>query len=361
MGDAAARTVAVSRRPDAARYSHAPGPLRSRARHLACADARPPGAPRSHSRALIITPRSHRALAAVVLGVLLAGPLPEAGAFLPTPAELVPAVAFAGSPSCCAPAAARAPRGGWSVAAPSAAGVAARRVGRKSTEMRCDSGNGREPAKDGQELAGVWTEEITGDEKFDTAWMAAWQNKDRIPCPFFKRRATDVLEATLAVGRFVLARHKSLLVFAPRSSKGGAKVIGLAPQAVLEVIRSDFEDRRYYITGQLTREVYSDVSFVSVSLSVASGPELAAACGANPAPRISAGTPERLHAREASAVCHAVLGSRCARPVLLRVRRCRCGGLTEEHAGAGMLFRRARPRHAGDRAGKVHQCHLQPF
>jgi hypothetical protein len=267
----------------------------------------------SHSQALIITPRSLRAVAAVVLGVLLAGPLPEAGAFVPMPAALVPAVAFAGSPSCCAPAAARAPRGGWSVAAPSAAGLAARRVGRESTEMSCDSGDGREPTKDGQELAGVWTEEITGDEKFDTAWMAAWQNKDRIPCPFFKRRATDVLEAALAVGRFVLARHKSLLVFAPRSSKGGAKVTGLAPEAVLEVIRSDFEDRRYYITGQLTREVYSDVSFVSVSLSVASGPELAAACGENPAPRSSAGTPVRLHARVASAVCRAVSGSCCAR------------------------------------------------
>ena len=228
--------------------------------------------------------------------------------------------------------------------------------------MSCEIGDRREPEKDGQKLAGVWTEEITGDEKFDTAWMAAWQNKDRIPCPFFKRRATDVLEAALAVGRFVLARHKSLLLFAPRSSKGGAKVMGLAPEAVLEVIRSDFEDRRYYITGQLTREVYSDVSFVSVSLSVASGPELAAACGADPR------AAHLRHARaltrpSASAVCHACLAHAVPGSLLvvLRARRCRCGGLTEERVGAGMLFRRARPRHAGDRAGKVHQCHLQPF
>lgn len=115
-------------------------------------------------------------------------------------------------------------------------------------------------AEHGQALTDEWTAEITGDEKFDTAWMAAWRNKDRIPCPFFKRRATDVLEAALGVGRFILARHKSLLVFAPRS-KGGAKVTGLAPEAVLEVIRNDFQDRRYYITGQLTREVYSDTCF----------------------------------------------------------------------------------------------------
>ena len=100
-----------------------------------------------------------------------------------------------------------------------------------------------------------WTAEITGDKKFDTAWMAAWKSKDRIRCPFFKRRATDVLEAALAVGRFILARHKSLLRFAP-NSKGGAKMTGLSAAALLQVVRSDFEQKRYYVTGKLTREVY---------------------------------------------------------------------------------------------------------
>jgi hypothetical protein len=83
-------------------------------------------------------------------------------------------------------------------------------------------------------------------------------------CPFFKRRATDLLEAALGVGRFILARHKSLLPgalgFAPRS-KGGPKVTGLAPAAVLEAIRADFEERRYYVTGKLTREIYSDACY----------------------------------------------------------------------------------------------------
>jgi hypothetical protein len=100
-----------------------------------------------------------------------------------------------------------------------------------------------------------WTAEITGDKKFDTAWMAAWKSKDRIRCPFFKRRATDVLEAALAVGRFILARHKSLLSFAP-NSRGGAKMTGLSAAALLQVVRSDFEQKRYYVTGKLTREVY---------------------------------------------------------------------------------------------------------
>ena len=100
-----------------------------------------------------------------------------------------------------------------------------------------------------------WTAEITGDKKFDTAWMAAWKSKDRIRCPFFKRRATDVLEAALAVGRFILARHKSLLSFAPNST-GGAKMTGLSAAALLQVVRNDFEQKGYYVTGKLTREVY---------------------------------------------------------------------------------------------------------
>jgi len=105
-----------------------------------------------------------------------------------------------------------------------------------------------------------WTAEITGDEKFDTAWMAAWKSKDSIRCPFFKRRATDVLEAALAMGRFILARHKSLLSLAPRS-KGGDKITGLTAEALLDRIRSDFEDRSYYVTGKMTREIYSDTCF----------------------------------------------------------------------------------------------------
>jgi hypothetical protein len=117
----------------------------------------------------------------------------------------------------------------------------------------------------GPEEADKWTADITGDEKFDKAWKKAWQNKDSIPCPFFKRRATDVLEATLGVGRFVLARHKSLLPasvlgFAPHG-KGGPKRTGLATAAVLEAIRRDFEEKRYYITGKMTREIYSDACY----------------------------------------------------------------------------------------------------
>ena len=206
--------------------------------------------------------------AAVVLGVLLAGP-PEAGAFVPAPVDagcwLLRRGAIASAAVGAQP---RGPGVGGAV-------VASRRAGglRETVALRGarEDDGAHATAEHGEALTDEWTAEITGDEKFDTAWMAAWRNKDRIPCPFFKRRATDVLEAALGVGRFILARHKSLLVFAPRS-KGGAKVTGLAPEAVLEVIRNDFQDRRYYITGQLTREVYSDVSLMSVSVTCVERP-----------------------------------------------------------------------------------------
>ena len=188
----------------------------------------------------------------LVLGVLVASPLPEAVAFAPTTVGIS---RFCGK---------------------SAGALALERIccGRLSTvrrlelrsnararALRCAHGSGHDEKqeRDLMNEGEDWTSEITGDEKFDSAWMAAWKNKDRIRCPFFKRRATDLLEAALAVGRFILARHKSLLLFAPRS-KGGEKITGLSPEALLEVIRSDFEEKRYYVTGKLTREVYSDVS-----------------------------------------------------------------------------------------------------
>lgn len=116
------------------------------------------------------------------------------------------------------------------------------------------------PQPNSRSEAGWTPTEITGDQNFDSAWMAAWENKDRIRCPFFKRRATDLLEAALAVGRFILARHKSLLPLASRS-KGAPKITGQTAEAVLEIIRRDFEEKRYYITGHVTREIYDDACF----------------------------------------------------------------------------------------------------
>ncbi|EKX34199.1 hypothetical protein GUITHDRAFT_90543 [Guillardia theta CCMP2712] len=108
------------------------------------------------------------------------------------------------------------------------------------------------------ESAGL-REEITGVESFDKAWAKAWNDKERIRCPFWRRRAVDALEAALVVGRFVLARHKSLNL-SPAAETGEKKPMSSAAEA-LEVIRNDFLERRYYVTGRLSKAIYSNDCF----------------------------------------------------------------------------------------------------
>ena len=193
------------------------------------------------------TGKMKMAFTVVLFGLLLVRPLPEAEAFAPIAAVAV---------SChCRR------QEFWATQRPRLT-VGPRREVEGALALSCGhgSGTGHDTAHEMVAEPAEWTAEITGDEKFDTAWMAAWKSKDSIRCPFFKRRATDVLEAALAVGRFILARHKSLLSLAPRS-KGGAKITGLTAEALLARIRSDFEDRSYYVTGKMTREIYSDACF----------------------------------------------------------------------------------------------------
>ena len=197
--------------------------------------------PRHSSAAADSFRKMRAALLACLVGLLQVPPLPRVAGFAPTPSARWHGLRSEGL----------AVRG--RLVRPADASVLRGSAG--------GDGDAKAPAALGPagEAAEIATE-ITGDAQFDAAWRAAWINKDRIRCPFFKRRATDALEAALAVGRFILARHKSLLSLAPRS-KGGAKATGLAPEALLEVIRRDFEEKRYYVTGRLTREVYSDACF----------------------------------------------------------------------------------------------------
>eukprot|EP00290_Baffinella_frigidus_P009938 CAMPEP_0180125348 /NCGR_PEP_ID=MMETSP0986-20121125/5141_1 /TAXON_ID=697907 /ORGANISM="non described non described, Strain CCMP2293" /LENGTH=228 /DNA_ID=CAMNT_0022064757 /DNA_START=49 /DNA_END=732 /DNA_ORIENTATION=- len=108
---------------------------------------------------------------------------------------------------------------------------------------------------------------LFGDDRFDGAWKAWWQKNERIRCPFFRRRGTDMLEAALAVGRFVLARHKSLAMPLPyledvaavgegaRCAEAGATA--MAVEDVLKVIEADYTVRQYYVTGKLTKGIYA--------------------------------------------------------------------------------------------------------
>ena len=87
----------------------------------------------------------------------------------------------------------------------------------------------------------------------------SFRKKDRIRCPFFRRRAVDLLEAILGGARFVLARHKSLDVTPVKTT--GLKRVGLTIDQICDVIREDFEARQYYVTGRLTKAIYSDDCF----------------------------------------------------------------------------------------------------
>ena len=93
-----------------------------------------------------------------------------------------------------------------------------------------------------------------------------------VKCPFWRRRFGDAAESLLAVAQFVAARHKSLeLPMRLPSIVGGtaaashddssSKARGLAVDAVMEVVRADFEQGQYYVTGALNPSVYDDACF----------------------------------------------------------------------------------------------------
>ena len=100
------------------------------------------------------------------------------------------------------------------------------------------------------------------DRRFGAArdQLDAWMERAlRIRCPFFRRRATDVVESGGRVLSFVLARHRSLDLTPPRAT--GPKTLGLSAAAAMAIIAADFVERDYYVTGRLTREIYADGCF----------------------------------------------------------------------------------------------------
>jgi len=56
-----------------------------------------------------------------------------------------------------------------------------------------------------------------------------------------------------------VARHKSLDVTPVKTT--GAKSVGMTVAEVADVIREDFEKRQYYVTGRLSKRIYSDDCF----------------------------------------------------------------------------------------------------
>jgi len=87
-----------------------------------------------------------------------------------------------------------------------------------------------------------------------------------IKCPFFRRRAADLLDATDLLIRFLMIRHKSLpLLLQPPGWRCAGdttpKRTHLARDELLEVVRHDWRPdthKGYYITGRLSTAVYRD-------------------------------------------------------------------------------------------------------
>lgn len=89
-----------------------------------------------------------------------------------------------------------------------------------------------------------------------------------LKCPFWKRRASDFLDAADMVVRFLIIRHKRLDLIGPPPSwrcddgpHAAVKQIGLSLQETAEVIQRDWRSdthKGYYITGRLTTTIYRD-------------------------------------------------------------------------------------------------------
>jgi hypothetical protein len=107
-------------------------------------------------------------------------------------------------------------------------------------------------------------------EKFCMQHMDRYYRRAmKIKCPFFRRRASDILDWADAVMRFLVIRHKSLPFIGPppgwrcADEKGRAsrKTYGLTLEQTAAIIRKDWKEetnKGYYITGKLNTTIYRD-------------------------------------------------------------------------------------------------------
>jgi len=100
-------------------------------------------------------------------------------------------------------------------------------------------------------------DDMTGNQRFDETWLTMFRKKDGIRCPFWRRRAADLLETALGLGRFFLARHKRLDVN-PLVISTGSKTTGLDLVEIKDHIQNDFQKGKYYVSGKLTKSIYAD-------------------------------------------------------------------------------------------------------
>ena len=95
-----------------------------------------------------------------------------------------------------------------------------------------------------------------------------------IRCPFFRRRATDTLEALVVVGTWLRARHKRVdLTFGllplstransdiasnARTAAAARKVHNLPLNSLAALLARDFADKQCQVTGHLSRQLFDE-------------------------------------------------------------------------------------------------------
>mmetsp|Transcript_14025 Transcript_14025/g.18277 ORF Transcript_14025/g.18277 Transcript_14025/m.18277 type:complete len:311 (-) Transcript_14025:175-1107(-) len=101
-------------------------------------------------------------------------------------------------------------------------------------------------------------------------WMvyveARYSEAYSIRCPFFKRRASDLLDAMDQTMRFLVIRHKSLPLVGPPAgwrcqNDKLEKSMHLSSEELMAAIRQDWKvdtNKGYYITGRLSLTCYRD-------------------------------------------------------------------------------------------------------
>jgi hypothetical protein len=92
---------------------------------------------------------------------------------------------------------------------------------------------------------------------------SAYQDTSNIKCPFFRRRAADILEGVDMIARFVVIRHKSLdLPLGCRVQTSAMdKNKNLAIHKIFQIIMDDWKlstDKGYYISGRLNTTIYRE-------------------------------------------------------------------------------------------------------
>lgn len=94
-----------------------------------------------------------------------------------------------------------------------------------------------------------------------------------IRCPFFRRRATDTLEALVVVGTWLRARHKridltfGLLPLSTRANSEDAHAYAVAVArkthnlplvSMAALLARDFADKQCQVTGHLSRQLFDE-------------------------------------------------------------------------------------------------------